>query len=50
MMRLLFLDNVRSEMGYGLDDTIPNHSVLGFSQQSYHQGPFGLRSSRVSIS
>jgi transposase len=66
MMRLLFLDNVRSErelmrimperldymwfLGYGLDDTIPNHSVLGFSQQSYHQGPFGLRSSRVSIS
>jgi hypothetical protein len=26
------------------------HSLLGFSQQSCHQGPFGLRSSRVSIS
>jgi transposase len=57
MMLLLFLDNVRSErelmriiperldymwfLGYGLDDTVPNHS--GFEQSPQALGPRGLR-------
>jgi transposase len=57
MMLLLFLDSVRSErelmrtiperldymwfLGYGLDDTIPNHSV--FAQSAQALGTRGLR-------
>ena len=59
MMLLLFLDNVHSErelmriiperldymwfLGYGLDDTIPNHSVLSKARKAL--GPRGLRCS-----
>lgn len=56
MMLLLFLDNVRSErelmriiperldymwfLGYGLDDTIPNHSVLSKARKRWGQEVF----------
>src|SRR5258705_9644393 len=56
MMLLLFLDNVRSEreligiiperldymwfLGYGLDDTIPNHSVLSKTRKRWGQELF----------
>jgi transposase len=59
MMLLLFLDDVRSErelmriiserldymwfLGYGLDDTIPDHSVLSKARKRW--GPRGLRCS-----
>jgi hypothetical protein len=59
MMLSLFLDSVRSErelmriiperldymwfLGYGLDDTIPNHS--GLEQSAQALGPRGLRCS-----
>src|ERR1700756_876682 len=63
MMLLLFLDNVRSErelmriiperldymwfLGYGLDDTIPNHSVLSKARKPWGQEVFVAVFSRV---
>ena len=63
MMLLLFLDNVRSErelmriiperldymwfLGYGLDDTIPNHSVLSKARKRWGQEVFVAVFSRV---
>src|ERR1700686_2759094 len=63
MMLLLFLDNVRSErelmriiperldymwfLGYGLDDTIPNHSVLSKARKRWGQEVFVSVFSRV---
>src|ERR1700739_856107 len=56
MMLVLFLDNVRSErelmriiperldymwfLGYGLDDTIPNHSILSKARKRWGQNVF----------
>src|SRR5260221_6213374 len=56
MMLLLFLDNVRSErelmriiperldymwfLGYGFDDTVPNHSILGKTRKRWGQKVF----------
>src|ERR1700740_3034639 len=56
MMMLLFLDNVRSErelmriiperldymwfLGYGLDDTVPDHSVLSKARKRWGQKVF----------
>jgi transposase/uncharacterized protein (UPF0179 family) len=63
MMLLLFLDNVRSErelmrviperldymwfLGYGLDDAIPNHSVLSKARKRWGQEVFVSLFSRV---
>jgi transposase len=63
MMLLLFLDNVRSErelmriiperldymwfLGYGLDDTVPNHSVLIKARKRWGQEVFVALFSRV---
>jgi transposase len=63
MMLLLFLDNVRSErelmriiperldymwfLGYGLDDTVPNHSVLSKARKRWSQEVFVALYSRV---
>jgi transposase len=63
MMLLLFLDNVRSErelmriiperldymwfLGYGLDDTVPDHSVLSKARKSWGQEVFVALFSRV---
>ena len=63
MMLLLFLDNVRSErelmriiperldymwfLGYGLDDTVPNHSVLSKARKRWGQEVFVALFSRV---
>ncbi len=63
MMLLLFLDNVRSErelmriiperldymwfLGYGLDDTVPNHSVLSKARKRWGEGVFVALFSRV---
>src|SRR5260221_7868428 len=63
MMLLLFLDNVRSErelmriiterldymwfLGYGLDDTVPNHSVLRKARKRWGQEVFVALFSRV---
>jgi transposase len=63
MMLLLFLDNVRSErelmriiperldymwfLGYGLDDVIPNHSVLSKARKRWGQEVFVSLFSRV---
>src|SRR6202045_3748671 len=63
MMLLLFLDNVRSErelmrviperldymwfLGYGLDDAIPNHSVLSKARKRWGQEEFVSLFSRV---
>jgi transposase len=63
MMLLLFLDSVRSErelmriiperldymwfLGYGLDDTIPNHSVLSKGRKRWGQEVFVSVFSRV---
>src|SRR5260370_5005774 len=63
MMLLLFLDNVRSErelmriiperldymwfLGYGLDDRVPNHSVLSKARKRRGQEVFGALLSRV---
>jgi hypothetical protein len=63
MMLVLFLDNVRSErelmliiperldymwlLGYGLDDTIPNHSVLSKARKRWGQEVFVAVFSRV---
>jgi transposase len=66
MMLLLFLDNVRSErelmriiperldymwfLGYGLDDTIPNHSVLSKARKRWGQEVLSLARSWPSAS
>jgi transposase len=63
MMLLLFLDNVRSErelmriiperldymwfLGYGLDDTVPNHSVLSKARKRWGEEVFVALFSRV---
>jgi transposase len=63
MMLLLFLDNVRSErelmriiperldymwfLGYGLDDAIPNHSILSKARKRWGQNVFVSLFSRV---
>src|ERR1700738_5367871 len=63
MMLLLFLDSVRSErelmriiperldymwfLGYGLDDEIPNHSVLSKARKRWGQEVFVTLFSRV---
>ena len=63
MMLLLFLDNVRGErelmriiperldymwfLGYGLDDTVPNHSVLSKARRRWGQEVFVALFSRV---
>jgi transposase len=63
MMLLLFLDNVRSErelmrivperldymwfLGYGLNDTVPNHSVLSKARKRWGQEVFVALFSRV---
>ena len=63
MMLLLFLDNVRSErelmriiperpdymwfLGYGLDDAIPNHSILSKARKRWGQNVFVALFSRV---
>src|ERR1700730_148438 len=63
MMLLLFLDNVRSErelmrivperldymwfLGYGLDDTVPNHSVLSKARKRWGHEVFVALFSRV---
>jgi len=63
MMLLLFLDNVRSErelmriiperldymwfLGYGLDDAIPNHSILSKARKRWGQEVFVSLFSRV---
>ena len=63
MMLLLFLDNVRSErelmriiperldymwfLGYGLDDTVPDHSVLSKARKRWGQEVFVALFSRV---
>ena len=63
MMLLLFLDNVRSErelmriiperldymwfLGYGLDDAIPNHSVLSKARKRWGQEVFVSLFSRI---
>src|ERR1700745_509092 len=63
MMLLLFLDNVRSErelmriiperldymwvLGYGLDDTVPNHCVLSKARKRWGQEVFVSLFSRV---
>jgi transposase len=62
MMLLLFLDNVRSErelmriiperldymwfLGYGLEDTVPNHSVLSKARKRWGQEVFVVLFSR----
>src|SRR5215472_17568918 len=63
MMLLLFLDDIKSErelmriiperldymwfLGYGLDDEIPNHSVLSKARKRWGQGVFVTLFSRV---
>jgi transposase len=63
IMLLLFLDNVRSErelmriiperldymwfLGYGLDDTVPNHTVLSKARKRWGQEVFFALFSRV---